>query len=127
MFMSMAGSTDAFNTDAEVRELLRTWKQNPQALLKRFDANGDGEIDVQEWEAVRKAAHAQVRHEQVQRGVRDATHVMTKPRHGNRPFLLSVIPQHELVRRYRRWALLSLAGFFLLGGTVVWALTLRLG
>jgi hypothetical protein len=125
MFMSIGGGAEAFNTDAEVRELLKTWKQNPKDLLQRFDANGDGEIDLQEWEAARKAAHAHVRREQVQRGVQDATHVMTKPHHGNRPFLLSVIPQHELIRRYRLWGVVSLAGFFVLGGAVVWALTLR--
>jgi hypothetical protein len=126
MFMSVGGGAEAFNTDDDVRQLLRAWKQNPQELLKRFDANGDGRIDMREWEKARKAARQQVQQEQLQRGLEDATNIMTKPLHSKRPYILSVIPQRELIRRYRILMAACLAGFFLLGGAAVWALTLRL-
>jgi hypothetical protein len=126
MFMSVGGGAEAFNTDDDVRQLLRSWKQNPGELLKRFDANGDGKIDMQEWDTARRAARQQVQEEQLQRGLEDATNIMTKPLHSNRPYILSVIPQRDLIRRYRLLMTACLAGFFLLGGAAVWALTLRL-
>jgi hypothetical protein len=125
-FHSVGGGNESFNTDAEVRELLKQWKQNKAALLKHFDANGDGEIDGEEWEAVRKAAYAKVRREQVGRSTAPPTHMMVKPPHNKHPYLLSVHPQGELIKRYRWMAWGSLAYFFGVGGIVVWALALRL-
>jgi len=126
MFMSVGGSAESFNTDAEVREVLALWKKNPAALLKHFDSNGDGEVDVQEWEAVRKAAYQRVRHAQSKRSVAPPTHLMKKPQHDNRPYLLSVFPQHELINRYKLKAGGCLAGFFVAGSAAVWMATLRL-
>jgi hypothetical protein len=126
-FHSVGGGNESFNTDAEVRELLKQWKQNKAALLKHFDANGDGEIDAEEWETVRKAAYAKVRREQVERSTAPPTHMMIKPPHDKHPYLLSVHPQHELLKRYRWMAGGSLAWFFGAGGFAVWALTIRLG
>jgi len=125
MFMSVGGGAESFNTDAEVREVLALWKKNPAALLKHFDANGDGELDVQEWEAVRKAAYERVRREQSKRSVKPPTHLMKKPQHDNRPYLLSVYPQHELIKRYKLKAGGCLAGFFVAGSAAVWMATLR--
>lgn len=126
MFMSVGGGAESFNTDAEVREILQIWKKNPAALLKHFDANGDGELDMQEWEAVRKAAYQRVRREQSKRSVQPPTHIMRKPQHDNRPYMLSVYPQDELVKRCKLWAGGCLAGFFAAGTAAVWMATLRL-
>jgi hypothetical protein len=126
MFMSVGGGAESFNTDAEVREVLALWKKNPKALLKHFDKNGDGELDMQEWEAVRKAAYQRVRKEQSKRSVQPPTHIMKKPKHDNRPYLLSVYPQHELVKRYKLMAAGCIAGFFVAGSAAVWMATLRL-
>jgi len=126
MFMSVGGGAESFNTDAEVREVLALWKKNPTALLKHFDSNGDGELDVQEWEVVRKAAYQRVRREQSKRSVESPTHLMKKPQYDNRPYLLSVYPQHELIKRYKLKAGGCLAGFFVAGSVAVWMATLRL-
>jgi len=126
MFMSVGGGAESFNTDAEVREVLALWKKNRTGLLKHFDANGDGELDVQEWEAVRKAAYERVRREQSKRSVEPPTHLMKKPQYDNRPYLLSVYPQYELIKRYKLKAGGCLAGFFVAGSAAVWMATLRL-
>lgn len=125
MFKSVGGGAESFNTEAEVRELLRLWKADRQNLLQRFDANGDGEIDLQEWEVVRKAAHQQVRKEQSQRSVAPPTHVMSKPVHGKRPYLLSALSEEELVKRFRLSAAGSLMAFLLLGSVAVWMVAVR--
>ena len=126
MFKSVGGSAESFNTEEEVRALLRLWKSDKGRLLANFDANGDGEIDLQEWEAVRKAAYRQVRREQSQRSVAPPTHVMSKPVHGSRPYLLSALSEEELVKRFRLFAAGSLGAFLLLGSAAVWMVAVRL-
>jgi len=125
MFKSVGGGAESFNTEEEVRALLRAWKSDKARLLKDFDANGDGDIDLQEWEAVRKAAYRQVRKEQSQRSVEPPTHVMSKPVHGSRPYLLSALSEEELVKRFRLSAAGSLAAFLLLGSAAVWMMAVR--
>ncbi len=125
MFKSVGGGAESFNTEEEVRALLRAWKSDKARLLKDFDANGDGEIDLQEWEVVRKAAHQQVRKEQSQRSVASPTHVMSKPVHGKRPYLLSALSEEELVKRFRLSAAGSLMAFLLLGSAAVWMAAVR--
>lgn len=126
MFMSVGGHNETFNTEDEVRALLKKWKENKPALLKHFDKNGDGEIDLQEWEEVRKTAHKKVRKDQLERSLKPPTHVMSKPKYDKRPYILSVYPQQELVKRYKIKAAGCFAGFFLAGSTVVWMVSLRL-
>ncbi len=125
IFKSVGGAAESFNTEEEVRALLRVWKSDRRELLKKFDADGNGEIDLQEWEAVRKAAYQQVRKEQSQRSVAPPTHVMSKPVHGSRPYLLSALSEEELVKRFRLSAAGSLAVFFMLGSAAVWMLAVR--
>ncbi|OGI44010.1 MAG: hypothetical protein A2V92_06610 [Candidatus Muproteobacteria bacterium RBG_16_65_31] len=45
----------------------------------------------------------------------------------SRPYILSAYPQADIVKRYRLWAGLYGAGFFLLGGAGVWLFNTRFG
>ena len=82
-------------------ERLRAWKRDREALLDRFDADGDGQIDANEWEAARREAAAQAAQERARtEGVRDIA-VLGAPRDRSRPFLISAIPQRTLIARYR--------------------------
>lgn len=93
----------------EVGALLAEWKRDRAALLARFDANRDGEIDLVEWEAARKAAKAEVaeRHKALQSAA-GSIHVLRKPPDG-RLYLLSNLPPEGLAGRFRRWAWFHLA------------------
>ena len=102
------------------RDLIRGWKQDQAKLLKRFDANKDGQLDHKEWELVRKVAEVQAEKEFQERAKQPQIHVLSKPTNDERPFILSIYPQDQLARRYRIWAVVSLAGFFILGGLAVW-------
>ena len=44
------------NKGSSVSALLRSWKDDQTELLARFDADGDGRIDMAEWETARQAA-----------------------------------------------------------------------
>lgn len=111
-----------FNQQREVRDLLAEWKLDRAQMLKRFDADGDGQIDLQEWEAARRAALEQVRKQQVERSLEPDIHVLSRPT-DRRPFILSTLSQLELVRRYRLGGFLSV----LMGGgaSVMCALALQ--
>ncbi len=97
----------------ELRALLADWKRNPQKM-REFDANGDGRIDLEEWEAARKAAQEQVLLERAERSKSEgAYHVLRRPRDGRHPYLLSTEPEERLTRRYRLQSTGGLALFLL--------------
>ncbi|MGD8571156.1 MAG: GIDE domain-containing protein [Gammaproteobacteria bacterium] len=124
-FRSVGGNDEPFNTAAEVRELLKKWKQDQEKLVKHFDRNKDGQIDAQEWENVRKVANYFVRKKQMKRKTPPVTHIMNKPQNSRQPFLLSSKPQHNLTRRYRIFAAGSLAGFLGAGSLAAWMFLVR--
>ena len=111
--------------DREVSATLKAWKQKPQALLQHFDADNNGEIDLQEWERVRQAARNKVLHDRLHNAATPAVHTLGKPRDG-RPVILSVLPQRNMSRKYRLKAAASLVAFVLAAPTAVWMTLLRL-
>lgn len=124
-FRTIGGSQELPNTHEEIRELLAEWKRDQVMLHARFDRNNDGILSLDEWEAVRKAAWKEVLAAQAKRARGPVHHLMTRPDDSRRPYLLSVLPQEMLIRRYRRYAMLSLLVFFLAGSMATWMLTVR--
>lgn len=124
-FVSLGGA-DGANLRTEMGDLLNRWKQNRSGLIRRFDANGDGEIDAEEWETARQHAEREVIASWRERTRPTEFHLMKKPDYG-RPYLLSVIPQDKLTERYRRNAWLAVLGFLIAGCSTAWALHLRFG
>lgn len=108
-FRSTAASAEPDHNDA-VGAQLAEWKQDQPALLQRFDRDGDGRIDIAEWEAARAAARQLVLEESVRREPETNHHVLRRPE-GGRLFLVSALPHADLVRRYQRQALLAFVGF----------------
>lgn len=91
------GAHHDFNENTALRELLADWKRDENALLERFDTNNDGEIDLDEWEAVRKVALDTVRDELSQRAADSDIHVLCRPS-DRRPYVLSTQPGASLTR-----------------------------
>lgn len=118
--------TGGGDRDAEVGAVLRDWKRDQAALLKRFDRDGDGTIDLQEWDAVRQAAEAAVDASLRERQQAVPVNVLADPGIARRPFILSVESQRDLARRLRLLAGAALVGFLGGGAAVVWALGVRL-
>ncbi|MFQ5995142.1 MAG: GIDE domain-containing protein [Acidiferrobacterales bacterium] len=115
--------------DDEVRAVLREWKQDQTQLKERFDLNGDGKIDQKEWRLAQRQARREVLKDRQEHAKHftEGINLLTRTNNRRRPFLLSAYPQAEIINRYRRWAALYGAGFFVLGTATVWLFNTRFG
>ena len=84
---------------------LNEWKQDYDKLLARFDTNGDGEIDLQEWEGARKAAFNEAKQEAEAHSNLESIHTMAKPP-TKQPFIISNKDPKELASHYNTQAIL---------------------
>lgn len=110
----------------EVRAVLNVWKQDQETLIENFDRNNDGEIDMKEWDEVRQAAEQHVYEQRLKRADRPAVNIMSKTGDFRRPYILSVKPQHEMVKSFRLKAIGCTIGFVLMGPVSIWMLFVRL-
>ncbi len=125
-FKSIGGRREKLDKSGEVRELLAKWKTRPNFLLAHFDENGDGEIDVQEWQKVMAAAEQEVENSFSERLVQPEIHTVSKPIDSRRPFIISVESQESISKRYKWYSRGSIFGFFFCGISLVWAIGIRL-
>jgi len=125
-FKTVGGRREKFDESAEVRDLLSTWKKKPNALLARFDENGDGEIDMQEWQKVMEAAQQEVNQNLTERLVQPEIHTISKPLDGRRPYIISVESQEDIAGKYRWYSRGSIISFFISGILFAWVIGLRL-
>jgi hypothetical protein len=115
------GGVSVDNPDAAVAELLHAWKQDPAALLARFDANHDGTLSAAEWEQARAAARRQVLEGRAADTGPPSLNVLAKPKDG-RSFLLAASDGETLARRFRWRALAGIAGFVASCTALTWIL-----
>ena len=107
-------ASQPWDSDEEVAALLRQWKRDRADLIGRFDRDGDGELDLEEWDAVRAAARREVRREPRAFEARPGLSILAAPGDG-RPYLLGAMPQPQLAARLRRRALGGLLSFAVAG------------
>lgn len=120
------GPADQVSTLHELTgAILRDWKQRPETLRQRFDANRDGVVDVHEWEQARAVAEREAAREYVENLKRDQLHTLKRPT-GGRYFLLSNLEEFGLLRRYRWRKRIGFGLFLLLGGVLALMLSTRL-
>ncbi len=125
LFNTVGGVGGDYDLDTDVRELTREWKQDSETILSRFDANKDGQIDMQEWEAVREAARREIMKKHAEHRALPPIHVMGETHDRRRPYLLSAYPQSDLITRYHRYAIALLTSFVILGVVFAWMLSIR--
>lgn len=118
---------DGLDSSNRVAQVLAAWKQDTQALVARFDDDGDGRVDADEWEGAREAARraAAMEHRRLTR--QPVVNVLSAGEARPVPFVLSLEGQAELSVALRRRALLWFCiflGVFVITGHFV---TLRLG
>jgi len=106
-FATEGGANAHLDHRADVGGLLEDWKRDPQALRARFDMDGDGEIDLKEWELARRAARREVTSRHAEIRSQPGSHVLRAPRDG-RLFVISNLDPALLIARYRRLTALQL-------------------
>lgn len=104
-------------------DYLRRWKRHPD-VMKQFDANGDGQVDPDEWEAARQMAEHQAALESAELAAAEPVHTLVKP-DDRRPLLIANLDQFDLVRRYRLLGWAGVGLFFVAGAATVFMVSAR--
>ena len=105
-FVSRGGGREVFDVAASQGELIRAWKKDYPGLLRRFDRDRNGQLDVQEWQRVRNTAkNAALRLQRVRSG-EPVQHYLVKPQ-GRQPFILSSHGEDEIAKGFYRQALVG--------------------
>ncbi len=120
-FDTLGGASTPLNLKADVAALLTEWKRDKTTLHERFDLDGNGEIDLQEWELARKAAVREIERQHREIRTQNGTHVMRAPRDG-RLFILSNHPPHKLRNKYLFWGATHLLIVMASVAAVIWLL-----
>ena len=126
LFNSVGGAGGTFDTDTDVREIIREWKQDSEEMLQRFDKNRDGQLDMQEWQAVRNQALAQVMARHNEMKTAPPVNMLTRTGDSRWPYILSAVSQEKLVKHYKIYFVLLVALFFFAGAFTSWILNIRL-
>jgi hypothetical protein len=112
--------SEGSSTDATAAALLKSWKQDQQTLLARFDQNHDGKIDAAEWDAVRQAAIKEAQSQTLNTPITRMS-VISQPTNGE-PFLIAAMDDVHLVRREKVHAVLFLGLGLLCVALCAWAI-----
>lgn len=126
LFDTVGGVGSEFNLNNDVAHLLRDWKKNSEELLTRFDENKDGQVGIEEWQKVRDAALKQVQSQHAEQKATAPVHMLSKTCDSRRPFLLSALPQSDLVKRYSWYSTGLIVTFFVAGILATWMIVARL-
>lgn len=120
-FSTQGGASSQLNLKEDVALLLAEWKRDRAALHERFDLDGNGEIDMQEWELARRAAVREVEKQHREIRVQSGTHIMRAPRDG-RLFILSNHSPQQLRKKYLYWSVWHLLIVLVSMAAVIWLL-----
>jgi hypothetical protein len=104
---TLRGDNMPINRRERLAAVLADWKHDQHQLLQNFDANGNGQIDPDEWLAVRQAAERWVEDDLREQQRAPGTHVMVGATAGQLFLITNILPE-KLAVRYRWAALLHL-------------------
>ncbi|MDD5057325.1 MAG: hypothetical protein PHQ60_05600 [Sideroxydans sp.] len=120
-FKTVGGSTSTLTQNDLVNQVLFEWKKDNADLLKRFDLDNSGELDMQEWMLARQAAKREANKHLAEARAEADTNFLLQP-HDGRLFLISNLPPEKLASRYALWTWLHLAILFGALGGMAWML-----
>jgi len=121
-FTTVGGASSSLDVEGDVGSLLSEWKTNQAELKRRFDLDGDGKVDLKEWELARHAARREVLKHHTEIRSQPGSNLLRKPADG-RLFLLSNLDSEKLARRYVIWTALQLGIAIAAGGSMIAILT----
>lgn len=117
-FKTVGGSTSTITHKELVNQVLTEWKMDNDDLLKRFDLNQNGLLDMDEWMLARQAAKREASKRLDAARAETDTNFLMRP-HDGRLFLISNLSPDKLASKYYWWTWMHLVIFFgSLGGSV---------
>jgi hypothetical protein len=126
LYKTVGGASSQFNTNDDVRDIIREWKSDSETLIAKFDKNKDGQIDMEEWQAVREEAYQAVVARHAEEKNTPPVNVMSNTRDRRRPYLLSAVSQSSLIRRFYYYSSSLIILFFICGTIATWMIGVRL-
>lgn len=111
-FRTLGGDSLRLDLREDVKHLLAEWKKDMPKLLERFDLDGNGTLDLREWQLARSQARREVERNHRELRAAPDTHMMGRPTDG-RLYLISTLPPEKIERRFRLWAIAHVTVFFL--------------
>ncbi|MGB5737157.1 MAG: GIDE domain-containing protein [Thiohalocapsa sp.] len=106
------------------RHLLTQWKRDPERL-RHFDRNGDGEIDLEEWDAARAKASQLAEQSEGRLSAEPPLSRVVKADDARQPFVVSTEDEQDLIARLRLHAFGGTLGGLLIGIGLAFALSAR--
>ncbi len=110
LFGTSGGGRNIPNNHQMTGQVIREWKENYSEILNRFDRDSNGEIDMQEWEAVREAASQEAEKRRQELAHLPTEHSLGRTFDKQHPFIVSTFSQKTLAKKFRRYAFFNLAG-----------------
>lgn len=121
-FRTMGGSNNPVTRNDLIKQVIAEWKMDNTGLMRRFDLDGNGHLDIDEWMLARQAAKREADKRLTAVRNEPDTHFLRQPQ-DNRLFLLSNLSPSRLARRYAIWAWAHLIFFFSALTGIAWVLT----
>jgi hypothetical protein len=118
-FKTIGGSNTTLTQDEFVKQVLSEWKMDNTDLLKRFDLDNNGVLDMQEWMLARSAAKREAEKRLNEVLAEPDINFMLQPSDG-RLFLISNLDQDNLALRYKLWAWAHIVILFGALGGLAW-------
>ena len=106
-FKSIRKTIHAEILKTKVEQLVQTWKNNPTRYLTDFDADKNGKISGDEWKRVRLSAQREV----LKRDQPSVHHTIYKPEESNHPFVISAIPEQDILWKIKKYMGINLILF----------------
>lgn len=110
-FRTSTAAALELDENKDVSHLLADWKQDQETLLRRFDTDRDGQLDLTEWENARLEARREIRKQHGELHAGEGVHLVTKPADG-RVFILAGTLPERIGRRFALWSWGHLIFFF---------------
>ncbi len=117
-FSTRGGGRQGLDLEAVQGAVVREWKADFAGLLQRFDRDGSGQLEEQEWQQVRLAARLEAEQRHQHASLAPDQHHLSKPSE-SQPFILSCQGEDEIARGFR-WQALG-AGLLCLAGALATA------
>jgi hypothetical protein len=117
-FVTISGADGDLDLNGDVSAMLAEWKKDQPDLLRRFDLDNSGTLDLKEWDLARRQARREVEAQHRELRMRGGTNVLRKPADG-KLFLVSNYLPDKLRNIYLLWSWVHTGIFVAAGGFAV--------